>query len=89
MLKLGCEAALAVKVYDMMVTLHLPHTRAAVSALHTIKTYFLLLFSILCSLSVCYVVRELNKCLTWLEGLLGFCLLIGPVTPLVSRLSNT
>lgn len=72
MLKLGSEAAFAVKCYDMRVILHLPHIRAAVSALHTIKTYFLLMFSILFSLSVSSVARELNKYLTWLEGLLGF-----------------
>lgn len=80
-LKLGSEVALAVKCYKMGVILHLPHIRAAVSALHRIETYFLLLFSILCSLSVSSVTRELNKYLTWLEGGLGFCLLISPITP--------
>lgn len=76
MLELDSKAVLTVKCDNMrVILLHLPHTRAAASALHIVETYFVLsLFSVLCSLCVSAVARELNKYLTWLEGCIGFCL---------------
>lgn len=59
MIKLGSKASLAVKCDDVrVILLHLPHVRAAASALHTVQTYFLLSCFLFCALFVSLLLRE-------------------------------